>query len=188
MNTDELVVISLLAVSNLALGLGLGSYLAGKLAEETEPQIRKRSAFALLVGMYLLECLAFPAGMATQVFAIGLAFLWGIVLGRWLRFRPPIPSLRFSLQVALYTCIPTMTFGILVPFAWGLAGNSLLSAEAGVRFGIPEWIPWPLGSVAGFSAVLVLGTLLLKSVITVGEVSTILHLAQRPAESHRAAA
>jgi uncharacterized protein YneF (UPF0154 family) len=179
MDSDELALIILLVVSNLALGLGLGVNLARNLTKEADPPIRTRSAVALLVGMYFLECLAFAAGMATQVFTLGLAFLWGIVLGRWLRMQSPIPSLKFSLWAAIYTCLPTITFGVFIPIAWTLAGNSPLSAEAGISFGIPEWVPWPLGSVAGFAAALVLGTVLLKSVITVGEVSTMLHLSQR---------
>jgi hypothetical protein len=179
MNTPELVLIGLLGLSNLVLGIGLGIYLARKLTNFADPSIKWRRAFALLVGMYFFECLAFPAGMATQVFVVGLAFLWGILLGRFLRMQPPLPSLRFSLWVAIYTCMPTITFGFLVPFAWALAGNSLLSSEAGISFGIPEWVPWPLGSVAGFTAALVLGTVILKSVITVGEVSVVLHWSQR---------
>jgi len=188
MNTDELILILLLAVSNIALGLGLGLYLARKLASMTDPPIQRRGSLVLILGMYFLECLAFPVGMATQVFTIGLAFLWGIALGRWLHRQSPIPSLHFSLWVAIYTCLPTITFGVLVPIAWTLAGNNPPTAEAGIRFGIPEWIPWPLGTVAGFAAALVLGTVLFKSVITVGEVSTILHLAQRPAATQHAAA
>jgi hypothetical protein len=125
--------------------------------------------------------------MATQVLTIGLAFVWGIVLGRWLRRQPPIPSLLFSLQFAIYTCLPTITFGVLVPIAWALAGNSPLTVESGINFGIPEWIPWPLGTVAGFGAALVLGTVLFKTVITVGEVSTILHLSQRRNTNQHAA-
>jgi uncharacterized protein YneF (UPF0154 family) len=189
MNTLELVLIGLLAISNIALGIGLGIYLARRLSKEADPPIQNRRALTLLVGMYFLECLAFPAGMATQVFAVGLAFLWGIVLGRFLRMQSPIPSLQFALLAAIYTCLPTITFAVLVPIAWTLAGNSPFSAESGISFGIPEWVPWPLGSVAGFATALVLGTVILKSVITVGEVSMILHLSERlPGTSRSAAA
>ncbi|MHA2065387.1 MAG: hypothetical protein ACXABY_13510, partial [Candidatus Thorarchaeota archaeon] len=124
MNTSELVLIGILATSNIALGIGVGIYLARRLSKEADPPIQKRRALTLLLGMYFLECLAFPAGMATQVFVIGLAFLWGIVLGRWLRMQSPIPSLIFSMRVAIYTCLPTITFGMLVPVAWAFAGNS----------------------------------------------------------------
>lgn len=133
-----------------------------------------------MLGMYVIECLAFPAGMATQVFTIGLAFFWGIVLGRWLREQLPLPSLLYSAQVALYTCLPTITFGVIVPIAWAMSGNSPFSAADGISFGIPEWVPWPLTTVAGFAATLVLGTVLFKMVIIVGEVSTILHFTQHP--------
>jgi hypothetical protein len=186
MKTDELVLGILLVVSNSALGLVFAVILSRRLSNLTDPPIRRMGSFVLIVGMYFLECLAFAAGMATQIFTIGLAFMWGIVLGRLLHRQSPIPSLLFSLWVVLYTCLPTITFGVLVPVAWALAGNSLINLEAGIRFGIPEWIPWPLGTVLGFALALVLGTVLLKSVITVGEVSMILHYAHRPGANRRA--
>jgi hypothetical protein len=188
MGTDELVLIILLGAANLVLGFGLAITLARKLSKLVDHPIGIRRSFLLIVGMYFLECLAFPAGMATQIFTVGLAFAWGIVLGGWLRQQSPIPSLLFALQMALYTCLPTIIFGIFVPIAWALTGNSLLSVEAGINFGIPDWIPWPLGSVAGFATALVLGTVLLKSVITVGEVSSILHIAQRQGPDQHAVA
>lgn len=188
MSTDELALIIVLGAVNLILGFGLAIALAGKLSKLAYRPIGLRHSFLLIVGMYFLECIAFPAGMATQIFTVGLAFVWGIVLSRWLHQQSPIPSLLFTLQVALYTCMPTITFGILVPIAWALTGKSLISVEAGINFGIPEWIPWPLGTVAGFALALVLGTVLLKSVITVGEVSSILHLAQRSDPNQQTAA
>jgi hypothetical protein len=187
MSTDELALIILLGAVNLILGFGLAIALARKFSTLLDPPIGIRRSFMLMAGMYFFECIAFPAGMATQIFTVGLAFVWGILLGRWLHHQSPIPSLLFTLQVALYTCMPTIIFGILVPIAWALSGNSLISVEAGVNFGIPEWIPWPLGTVAGFALVLILGTVLLKSVITVGEVSSIMHLAQ-PTDPNRQAA
>jgi hypothetical protein len=180
MNTDELALIVSLGASNLALGIGMGVYLARKLSRLTNPPFPLRRSYILILGMYVLECLALPAGMATQVFTIGLAFFWGILLGRWLRRQLPIPSLAYSTEIALYTCLPTITFGVIVPIAWVLSGNSPFSAAAGISFGIPEWVPWPLTTVAGFATAVVLGTVLFKLVIIVGEVSTILHLTQHP--------
>jgi hypothetical protein len=188
MNASEMVLIGLLAISNIALGIGLGIYLARKLSKIADPPIKTHRVLSLLIGIYFLECLAFPAGMATQIFVVGLSFLWGIVLGRFLRKQRPIPSLQFALLGALYTCLPTITFAVLVPIAWTLAGNSPFTAEAGISFGIPEWVPWPLGSVAGFATALVLGTVLLKSVIIVGEVSMILHLSEWLPSTNRSAA
>jgi hypothetical protein len=187
MGTDELVLIILVGAANLALGFGLALILARKFSRLINRPTKMRRYFLLIVGMYFLESLAFPAGMATQVLTVGLAFVWGIVLGVLLRQQSPVPSLQFTLQTALYTCLPTITFGILVPVAWALTGNSLLSVEAGINFGIPQWIPWPLGSVAGFAAALVLGTVILKPAITVCEVSLILHIAQhRDPDQHDA--
>jgi hypothetical protein len=186
MNSDELVVISILGISNLILGIGLGARLARKLSIYSGPAIQPKTALVFLLGMYFFECIAFPAGMATQVFTIGLAFVWGILLGRWLSGEFPVESARFALHVALYTCLPTISFAVIVPVAWVLAGNNPLTVEGGISFGIPEWIPWPLGSVAGFATALALGTMLFKTVITVGEVSTILLLAARPSPNEQA--
>lgn len=179
MQKEELALGILLIASNSALGLALAVVLSRRLSNLPDPPIRRMGSFILIVGMYFIECLAFAAGMATQIFTVGLAFIWGIVLGRLLHRHSPIPSLLFSLWVVLYTCLPTITFGVFVPLAWALAGNNVITHEAGIQFGIPEWIPWPLGTVLGFATALILGTVLLKSVITLGEVSMTLHFMQR---------
>lgn len=185
MDSAELILIIILGMSNLILGIGLGARLARELSESSDRPIRPRTVFLFLLGMYFLECIAFAAGMATQIFTIGLAFVWGILLGWWLHRGSHVKSPAIALLVALYTCLPTITFAVIVPAAWTLAGNNPLTVEGGISFGIPEWIPWPVGSVAGFATALMLGTVLFKTVITVGEVSTILLLtSSRGASGH----
>lgn len=183
MDSDEIVLIIVLGMSNLILGIGLGARLSRDLSETSDKRIRGRTAYLFLLGVYFFECVAFAAGMATQIFTIGLAFVWGILLGRLLYRGSPVKSTLIALRVALYSCLPTITFALIVPIAWTLAGNNPLTVEGGINFGIPEWIPWPVGSVAGFATALALGTVLFKAVITVGEVSTILLLAGNPATS-----
>lgn len=179
MNTEEILLVGLLGAANLILGIGLASVLSARLSDFSAPQLSRRKAFFLLLGVYFCECVAFAAGMATQVFTIGLAFIWGFALGRWLRRQAPIPALKFSSGLALYSCLPTITFGTIVPLAWTLAGNDPFNIEAGHQFGVPDFIPGPLGTVAGFAIALMAGTVVLKWVITVGEVSLLLHYAHQ---------
>jgi hypothetical protein len=87
--------------------------------------------------------------------------------------------LNTVLLLALYTTLPTVSFGLLLPVAWRIDGRSLLSVEAGAAFGIPDLIPWPLNTVVGFSVALVAGTVLFKTIITAGEVSLLIHLGER---------
>ena len=75
MEPTEVSFVVVLALVNLALGLGLAVLIAGRLGEVTGRPGRFSRYFVMLVGMYFLECVAFPAGMATQAFSIGLAFI-----------------------------------------------------------------------------------------------------------------
>ncbi|MFB0509728.1 MAG: hypothetical protein ACETVX_04470 [bacterium] len=43
--------------------------------------------FAILIGVYFIECIAIVMGMGIPVFSIGLAFIWGILFGFWLWSR-----------------------------------------------------------------------------------------------------
>jgi hypothetical protein len=177
MEPAELTFVIVLAVVNLAAGFGFSVPIARSLGKVTGRPERLFRYFVLLIGIYVLECMAFPAGMATQVFSIGLAFVWGIVFGLWLRGRAaPRRVLRTSLFVALYTCVPTASFGILLLGAKLVGGSSVVSVEEGAAFGIPHFVPWPLNTILGFCAALVIGTMVFKTVITSGEVSLLIHL------------
>jgi hypothetical protein len=111
------------------------------------------------------------AGMATQIFVVGLAFVWGIVFGLWLRKYPlPRQIFKTSFFLAVYTSLPTASFGVLIVLAWLVSGNNLLDVKASREFGIPDFLPWPLNTILGFCLALVLGTFALKTVITAGGV------------------
>lgn len=180
MEPTEVSFTVILALVNLAVGFSLAVLIARRLGEVTGGPERFSRYFAMLVGMYFLECVAFPAGMATQVFSIGLAFVWGVVFGLWLRGKaPPAEILKTSFFVALYTCAPTASFGILFLVGKLAGGSKILSAEEGIAFGIPEFAPWPLCTILGFCAALVIGTVVLKTVITTGEVSLLVHLGEK---------
>lgn len=177
----EYVFVIVLTAVNLAGGLGLSRPIAKLLGEQTGKPDRFFRYFAMLIGIYFLECVAFAAGMATQVFSIGLAFVWGLVFGLWLRGLAPSSEVRkASFLVALYTCLPTTSFGLLLLVAKLLGGSNVLSVQEGTAFGIPYFVPWPLNTILGFCAALVLGTLVLKTAITTGGVSLLVHLGGKP--------
>ena len=176
----ELILIGVLALTNLVAGIGIAVPLATQLTRVTHRPDRVARYSGAIVGVYLLECVAFPAGMATQFLSVGLAFVWGLVFGLWLRNCAPATTiLRWVVALALYTTVPTVSFAVIVPFAWMIAGNSIVTAAGGHQFGIPPFVPGPLNTVLGFAVALLVGTVVLKTVITAGAVSLLLHFRQR---------
>jgi hypothetical protein len=182
----EKVLIILLVTVNLAAGFGFAVPIARLLGEVTGGPARFSRHFAILVSLYFVECMAFSAGMGTQVFSIGLAFFWGVVFGLWLRGRAaPQKVLKTSFLFALYSSLPTVSFGVLILLVWMVGGwlvggrtiaETILSTEAGAELGVPDFVPWPLNTILGFCSALVIGTVVLKTVITTGEVSLLIHL------------
>lgn len=180
MQPAELFFTVAVAAVNLAAGFGLAVFIAGRLGEVTGKPDRFARHFIMLVGMYFLECAALPAGMATQVFSIGLAFVWGVVFGLWMRQKAaPRLVLKMSFMVALYTCAPAASFGILLLVGKLISGSNLVSVAEGTAFGIPNFLPWPSNTILGFSVALLAGAVALKTVITTGEVSVLIHLGEK---------
>ena len=120
--------------------------------------------------------------MCTQVFSVGLAFVWGIVFGLWLRGRAPAREvLKQAFFVSIYGCLPTASFSIIIPVIMLIGGGHILSDEEGVSFGIPEFLPWPLNTILGFFTALVIGTVVLKTLITTGTVNWLIHRGEKTA-------
>lgn len=166
MSADEYIVLTLI-ITNLAAGLGYAVPISRRLRKLTGSVEGKIRYFAMLVGIYFVECIAFSAGMCTQVFSVGLAFVWGIVFGLWLRgLAPAREVLKQAFYVSIYGCLPTASFCILIPAARLVCGGSILSAEEGTSFGIPDFLPWPLNTILGFFAAVLAGTIVLKTTIT----------------------
>ena len=154
---------------NLVIGLGGARFFARWLRCQGVKIIAESKLLLIFIGGYFLECMAFPAGMASQVFVVGLAFVWGAVLG----FRLPLlgqagRSLRLPAWIGVYSSMPTLTFCIVLPVLCAAAGRDIFSAAAGVQFGMPEFVPLPFQTIAGFSLLLGFGTLILKVGITTG--------------------
>jgi hypothetical protein len=176
------MLIILLVAVNLAAGFGFAVPIARLLAGISGRPGRFLRCLAVLIGIYFVECVAFSAGMCTQVLSIGLAFVWGIIFGLWLRSRTSARrALTASFLVSIYTSLPTASFCILIPVAALVGGGHILSAQEGTSFGIPDFLPWPLNTIFGFFVALVIGTVVLKTVITTGEVSLLIRLGEKPA-------
>jgi hypothetical protein len=179
MEIGELVFIITLTVMNLAIGFGFAIPLARLFGKSINGMDRFFRHFAFFVLIYFLECVAFPAGMATQVFSVGLAFVWGIAFGIWLRKRSPrSAAVRFSFYLSLYSCLPTASFAILLSITWLLIGKSIISVQEGFNLGIPGFVPWPFNTILGFCSALILGTIILKTSITIGLVGLVFKTSQ----------
>jgi hypothetical protein len=172
--------IGVLAVTNLVLGFGLGVPVARSLGRVDGRSRRPLLYFIVVVGVYFGECVAFAAGMATQVFSLSLALVWGLGLGFWLpRQTPPRKGAKIALSIAGYSTLPTVSFCVMLPVAFSLGQQAVLSVQDGAQFGLPDFLPWPLNTVLGFCSALAASTLLAKTVLTAGGTSLLLQLRSR---------
>lgn len=170
-------ILPVLVVMNLAAGFGCAVPIARLLCKINGRQKRVFRYFAMLIGIYFVECIAFPMGMCTQVFSVGLAFVWGIVFGLWLRGRAPAREvLKQAFLVSIYGSLPTASFCILIPVIILIGGGPVLSVKESLSFGIPAFFPWPLNTILGFFAALLIGTIVFKVAITTGEVNLLIYL------------
>jgi hypothetical protein len=173
-----------LIIVNLVAGLGCAFPLARFLSQVNNKPIRFFRYFTILIGIYFVECVAIATGMGIPVFSVCLAFVWGVVFGFWLRYRASIRQvLKASFFLSLYTSLPAASFIIIPVMVW-IGGQNILSAEVGARFGIPDFLhlPWPVNTILGFYAVLVIGAVVFKMIITTGEVSLLIHLGEKSAK------
>ena len=169
MNFGETAFIAALAATNLAGGLLFAVFLARGFTRLTEKTNHFRRYFAMMLGLYFLECLAFTWGMCTQILSIALSIEWGVLFGLWLKgLSPSKQIIKQVLFVSLYGCLPTVSFAALLLIAWVIAGNNLLSVEQSSSFGIPDFVPWPFNTILGFCIALSAGTIILKTASTTG--------------------
>jgi hypothetical protein len=169
MDQGAIVLISTLALINLIACFGCAVPLAKGLGRLTGTPNRFLRYFAMFVGIYFLEGVAFTWGMCTQVFTIAISFVWGAILGLWLKdFAPKRDIIRQILFVSLYGCLPTVSFALIILIFWIVIGNGLLNVEQAYRFGIPGFVPWPLNTMLGFCIALAAGTIILKMTAATG--------------------
>jgi hypothetical protein len=180
MNSETVLILSLV-LTNLVGGIVLGVFIATGFARLAQKRNRFFKYLALSLGLYFLECIAFAAGMCTQVFSVILSIEWGILFGLWLKsLAPQEQIIKQMFYVSFYGCLPTVSFaGILLVF-WILSGKGLLNVEQSCNFGIPDFVPWPLNTMLGFCAALTAGTIILKTVFTTGLVALIVRNKENP--------
>lgn len=171
MEHSEVVLTVTLAAVNLAVGFGRAVPIARMLAKAATKRQGFFRCYSSLLGVYFLECVAFAAGMATQVFSVGLAFVWAIAFGLWLWSRVADQyGVRVAMGVSLYSCAPTLSFCLILPVGWVIGGGNILSTTEGIAFGIPSFLIWPLTTILGFCGALAVGTIVMKTAITTGGV------------------
>jgi len=159
---------------NLVLGIGFAVPVVIVLKKLKDKPRSFFHNFCLLMGIYSGECAAIVMGMGVPVFSVGLALIWGVVLGRWLRDKLEVrEALKTSFYMSLYSSLPALSF-VIIPILIGFGGRSVLSVEGAGSIGIPIHLPWPLDTILGFYVVPALGAMVLKAIITTGEVSLII--------------
>lgn len=167
-----------LLIVNVIFFVGFGWPLARCISRNL-PDSRSAGAWLFaLGGIYLAECVAFSASMATNILSVCLAIVWGLVLASKVRALPLRQAIRLSLGLSLYTCLPAVSF-LSVLFLLPLGGWSLLDAEDGRRFGIPGFVPWPVCSLLGFFLTVSLSAVVLKTSVTTGIVAMLLRRSRR---------
>jgi hypothetical protein len=172
----------LLVLLNLGLGLSLAIPLA-KLLNEVAPKTQSFfRGFILFIGIYFLESVAIGVAMMLPIFSLGLSFVWGFIFGMWLREHVSSRQvLKTTFFISVFTSLPAVSF-LLVPVMGLFTGMDLLSAEEGFRFGIPDFLYWPFNTILGFYAAFSISLVILKTTITTGVVSMLIHLKHKPGD------
>lgn len=170
----------ILVLFNLGLGLGLAIPLVKLLngvAPKTQSFLR---GFILFIGIYFLECVAIVVAMMLPIFSLGLSFVWGIVFGLWLREHVSTRRvLKTSFFISVFTSLPAVSF-LLIPVMGIISGLDVLNAEEGFRFGIPDFLYWPFNTILGFYTAFSISLAILKTTITTGVASVLIHLKHKP--------
>ena len=175
----ELLEYILIAV-NVIVGFGCAVPIAGVLRKAYGERTTFLRYFAILIGVYFVECAAVAMGMGIPVFSMGMAFVWGIIFGLWLRGRGPAREvLKQSFFLSLYTSLPTVSF-IVIPVLLSFS-RPILSVAEGAKLGIPAFVPWPLNTILGFYVVPAMCAVVFKIVVTTSEVSLLIHLGEKSA-------
>ena len=164
-----------LVIINLAAGFGCAIPVARCLSKVDRNQEKVFRYFAMLIGIYFIECTFLVMGMGIPVLNVGLAFVWGVIFGLWLRGRASEHEvLRTAFFLSIYSSLPAVSF-IFIPVIVLLSGWNILSPDEGARFGIPDFFPFPLSSILGFYGSDTAGAVVYKTVITTGEVCLLYH-------------
>ena len=169
--------IPILIIFNLTFGIIMGRLIARRITTLACMDKGNSNFVKIIVFIYFAECIAVALSMGTSAISIVLAFIWGVIGGRWLRKQVESSVLRRSVQIATtYTCVPVISLA-LIPLFCLIGGWDILSAEQGYSFGIPYFLhlPWPLTTILGFYMLMIIVSVLLKMIITLCVVRIINH-------------
>lgn len=87
---------------------------------------------------------------------------------------------RSALMLAVYSSLPAASF-LSVPVVTAVVGWSILSGDAGARFGIPSFVPWPLNTILGFCLAVTAVGVVAKVVVTTALALMVIHSDHRQA-------
>ena len=163
MDAAEWAIIAL----NAVLGLACGWRSTAFLGRISGGRVRRIHAFPVLLAAYVVECAAFSASMGTNALGFGLALLWGAVLGVCVRrlAASEQEQRRAVWWLAVYSSLPAASYAS-VPVLCAIGGWSVLNPQAGARFGIPGFLPWPLNTILGFCVLVAAVGVLVKVTLT----------------------
>ena len=134
---------------NLVIGI-IFSFIMSKRIFEFLKWTRNRYLLILiLLALYLFEGITIAAGMLTPLFTFGLATITGIVFGFMIRKNEPDGVIKSTLHLSCFLCLPAITL-IIIPVLLLFTDWNIFSSAHGSRFGIPEFIPFPLNAILGF--------------------------------------
>lgn len=153
---------------NVVLGCGAAWLLSWLFERRTAVSSRRLRVAAALLIVYLVEGVAFMASMGTYLLSIGSAVAWAWLLVSWLRRNASVPPEKYreiAIVFGLYCSLPAVSF-LAVPVILARGGWPIASTDAGRRFGIPAFVPWPASTILGFSVGLALLGIMVKVGIT----------------------
>ena len=161
----ELIVL----VVNIILGFSCAFPLARRLSRLKHSRWGFAGSYLMLIIMYLTESIGFMAGMATNIPGILLALVWGAIFGSWIRRSGGTLKsvLRSAVLVSLFSSLPAVSM-LSVPVVMWFGGWTIFSSDSGVRFGVPDFIPWPMNTILGFCILIAIVGVFFKSLITTG--------------------
>ena len=169
--------IPILILVNLTFGIIIGRLISRRIISHSIIDKSVSSTVKIFIFIYFAECVAVALSMGTSALSIVLAFVWGIIGGKWIRNHVETPALRKTIIIATaYTCLPVTSLALIPIISW-IGGWGILSSEQGYSFGIPDFLhfPWPLNTILGFYMMMITVSVLLKMIITLGEVCIIFH-------------
>jgi hypothetical protein len=171
--------VTTLIIINLLTGFGGAITLAIYLANVSRRSRGILRHFINLIMLYLIEGVGLAACMGIPIFSVGFAFIWGLALGLRLRTQmTPYGALKTSFFISIYSSLPAASL-LLIPLVALLGGWNIVAPSEAIRMGIPEFIPAPANTILGFFAVLSIGAVVFKMVITTGIVSMLILLRER---------